>query len=77
MSKREPLGAATANIVCPYCQIRGYVTGYTGKRKKGISGGKATGAIVTLGASLLVTGLSRKEKMTHLHCGYCQMEWDA
>jgi len=34
------------------------------KAKQGISGGKATGAILTGGVSLLATGLSRKANLT-------------
>ncbi|HYA40277.1 MAG TPA: hypothetical protein VEF34_03175 [Syntrophobacteraceae bacterium] len=39
--------------------------------KKGISGGKATAAILTGGFSLLVTGLSRKEQLTEAKCRKC------
>ena len=39
--------------------------------KKGISGAKATGAILTAGVSLLATGLSRKEGQTQAHCENC------
>jgi len=46
------------------------------KRKKGVSGAKATGAILTLGWSLLATGLSRKEEITQAHCENCQATWD-
>ncbi len=48
-------------ITCPQCQKRGYILTKQAKRKKGISGGKATGALLTFGTSLLFTGLSRKE----------------
>lgn len=64
-------------IVCPYCQTRGAVTVHEIKQKKGISGGKATGAVLTLGWSLLATGLSRKEKVAQLHCANCGMTWNA
>lgn len=43
--------------------------------QKGISGGKATGAVLTGGISVLATGLSRKEKGAQLHCGSCQVTW--
>ncbi len=45
------------------------------KNKKGISGGKATGAILTGGVSLLATGLSRKEAATAATCGNCKSGW--
>lgn len=66
-----------AHIRCPHCGTTGQVWVHDVVRKKGISGGKATGAIVTGGASLLATGLSRKEGAKHLRCAKCQMEWDA
>jgi hypothetical protein len=46
------------------------------KVKKGVSGGKATGAILTGGLSLFATGLSRKEAITKAHCTNCAMWWD-
>ena len=46
-------------------------------RKRGISGGKATGAVMTGGLSMLATGLSRKERVNALHCDNCGMTWDA
>jgi hypothetical protein len=42
-----------------------------GEREAGVSGGKATGAILTLGTSLLAKGLSRKEEVTEAHCCNC------
>jgi len=64
-----------AQIVCPQCQGRGRVTTATVRLKKGISGGKATGAILTGGLSLLATGLSRKENMTEAQCSNCGSVW--
>ena len=43
--------------------------------KKGISGGKATGAVLTGGLSLLATGLSRKEMVREAYCYNCKMTW--
>lgn len=62
-------------IVCPHCQTRGRVTTKVIKVKRGISGGKATGAVLTGGFSLLGTGLSRKERATEARCGNCQVSW--
>jgi hypothetical protein len=45
------------------------------KVKKGVSGGKMTGAILTGGISMLGTGLSRKEKVTEMRCGSCKTVW--
>lgn len=68
-------GTKNVHIVCPHCQTRGsvYVQGVT--HKKGISGGKATGALLTGGLSLLATGLSRKESLTQAHCSNCSSTW--
>lgn len=68
--------AMQAQIVCPHCQVRGLVTRSLVTRKQGVSGGKATGAIVTGGASLFVTGLSRKQQMSRMTCGNCGQGWD-
>jgi ribosomal protein S27AE len=62
-------------LVCPHCQQRGSVRTKTAKLEKGISGGKATGAILTGGLSAIVTGLSRKEEVTQAHCDYCNSTW--
>lgn len=64
-----------SKLVCPHCQSRGSVTTKTVKRKKGVSGAKATGAILTLGWSLLATGLSRTEQETEAHCMSCGATW--
>lgn len=63
-------------LACPHCQTVGQVTAGVVTRKKGVSGGKATGALMTGGASMFLTGLSRKEAARHLSCGNCGMEWD-
>jgi hypothetical protein len=63
-------------MVCPHCQTKGQVRTQPVTRKKGISGGKAVGAILTGGVSLLATGLSRKESTTEAYCGNCTAKWD-
>ena len=62
-------------IVCPHCNAIGTVTTKMVKMKKGISGAKATGAILTGGISIFATGLSRKEKVTEAHCAACGETW--
>jgi hypothetical protein len=62
-------------IVCPQCQKRGSVRTENVSMKRGISGGKATGAILTGGLSLLATGLSRKENVTEAKCSNCGSVW--
>jgi hypothetical protein len=69
-------GPVNPAIVCPQCQTRGRVRTTPVKRKIGISGGKATAALLTAGASILATGLSRKEHATQAHCDNCQSTWD-
>src|SRR5690242_3062210 len=68
-------GQANSALICPHCQTRGRVRTRIVQEKKGISGGKATGALLTGGTSMLVTGLSRKEKLTRAHCDNCQSTW--
>ena len=63
------------HMICPHCQTKGEISTKTVDLTKGVSGGKATGAILTGGASLLVTGLSRKEKQTEAHCWKCGNIW--
>ena len=62
-------------IICPYCQVRGNVKIRREKQKAGISGAKATGAILTGGLSLLATGLSRKQEVIRYKCVNCKAEW--
>jgi hypothetical protein len=69
-------GNANQAIICPQCQTKGHVRTLPTKRKAGISGAKATGAVLTLGWSLLATGLSRKQQVTHAHCDNCGSTWD-
>jgi len=63
-------------MICPHCHEKGCVVTTSVKRKKGISGAKATGVLFTAGFSLLATGLSRKEQMTHAHCRNCGSIWE-
>jgi hypothetical protein len=69
-------GKVNPAIICPQCQTKGRVHTLLAKRKKGISGAKATGAVLTLGWSLLAIGLARKEQATHAHCSNCGSTWD-
>lgn len=63
-------------ITCPHCQVKGKVRSERLRVKRGISGGKATGAVLTAGLSVLATGLSRKEYVTRLRCSNCATEWE-
>lgn len=62
-------------IVCPYCYTQGQVATWPEERKHGISGAKATGAVLTGGASVLFTGLSQKQKVLAARCDNCLTSW--
>jgi hypothetical protein len=62
-------------IVCPHCQKRGCVATKQVKVNTGISGAKATAAILTDGWSLPFTGLSRKASVTGALCKNCGSKW--
>lgn len=71
------VGAKKPNalMICPHCSTRGRIQTKQVKLRKGISGGKATAALLTGGLSLVATGLSRREKATRAHCGACNSVW--
>ena len=69
-------GQINDNLICPHCQFKGKVRVKDVQRKKGISGGKAVGAVITGGVSLLATGISRKENLTQARCDACNSQWD-
>lgn len=68
-------GTTSSAMICPHCQTKGQIRTKKITQKKGISGGKATGAVLTGGISLLATGLSRKEDATQAHCDKCNSTW--
>ena len=68
-------GSINPQMICPHCQYKNCVRTMQIKKKAGISGGKATAAILTGGVSMLATGLSRKDKLTQAHCGNCNSTW--
>ena len=68
-------GIINAHIVCPQCQHTGSVRTKKTSQKAGVSGGKATGAILTGGLSLFATGLSRKQQVTQAQCEDCGSDW--
>ena len=67
--------AVTGRSSAPSAGLLGYVTTRKVKAKRGISGGKATGAVLTAGISILATGLSRKETVTQAACTNCKSQW--
>jgi hypothetical protein len=68
-------GPINAAMVCPHCQTKGQIRTKGITQKKGVSGGKATAAVLTGGVSLLAVGLSRKEASTQAHCDSCNNTW--
>ena len=65
-------GAINTEMICPHCQTKGNIRTAHINLKKGVSGGKATAAVLTGGLSLLAVGLSRKEETTQAHCDNCE-----
>ncbi len=74
-SVKDAKAEADSRLVCPHCQQAGHVTTKQVKAKQGISGGKAAGAVLTAGLSVLATGLSRKQHVTKATCGNCRSSW--
>jgi transcription elongation factor Elf1 len=68
-------GPINPKIECPQCHNVGAVAVRSAKQKVGVSGGKATGAVLTGGVSLIATGLSRKQRVSQAHCGNCGSDW--
>lgn len=62
-------------LKCQHCGTTGKVIHRKADHKSGISGGKATGAILTGGLSLLATGLSKKVKVNEFKCKGCGITW--
>lgn len=69
------LDPANSSMICPHCQSKGTVHTRQAKQKRGVSGGKATAAVLTGGLSVLATGLSRKERVTEARCTNCGSTW--
>jgi len=68
-------GELNSKMLCPHCGDRGAVHVKSKKDKAGISGGKATAALLTGGFSLLALGLSRHQEVTEAWCGNCGSRW--
>jgi hypothetical protein len=69
-------GPINLAMICPHCQTKGQVRTKSVVRKKGVSGSKATAAILTGGLSLLFIGLSQEENQTQAHCCDCNNTWE-
>ena len=68
-------GELNPKMVCPHCGVRGTVHAQPKKMKAGVSGGKATAALLTGGISLLAVGLSRRQQVTEAWCRNCDSTW--
>jgi len=75
VGKREGQAQLNPALICPHCQSKGTVHTRRIMQKAGVSGGKATAAVLTGGLSLVVAGLSRKEDRTQCACEHCGMTW--
>ncbi len=73
--QKELFGDLNFAMKCPHCDNVGKVRTKRTVQKKGVSGGKATAAVLTGGVSLLATGLSRKEPGTQAYCENCNNTW--
>jgi hypothetical protein len=69
-------GPVNQRMQCPHCQVPGCVRLKAVRRKKGISGAKAIGALMTGGLSLVATGIARKDNLTQARCDHCTVQWD-
>lgn len=69
-------GEINPAMVCPHCQEKGHIRTKLVDRAKGVSGGKATAAVLTGGVSMLATGLSRHERLTRAYCCNCKNSWE-
>lgn len=74
-AKKQAKNHADAQLVCPQCHTKGRVHTTAITTKNGISGGKATAAVLTGGVTLLATGLSRKSAATQAHCNNCSSNY--
>ncbi len=74
-NKARELQDKAREMICPHCQSKGTVTTKIVQLKRGVSGAKATGALLTGGISLLATGLSRKQEATEASCSHCGAVW--
>lgn len=68
-------GLVNFAMICPHCSYRGLTRTREVTEKTGIMSGKATAAILSGGATLLVVGLSRMQQSTEAWCGSCRNGW--
>lgn len=74
-SQMRKAGPIVEEVICPYCQERGMVHVREVRKDEGLSGDKMVAGAVTLGVSVLFTGLSVHRKRNQMTCENCGMEW--
>ena len=67
--------SAAAEVVCPYCHVKGQVSWRSRTDDGGISGDKATAALWTGGLTIFSHGLTNKVQNREAKCGNCSMMW--
>lgn len=68
-------GIINPELICPHCQTKGLVRNKYIKSDQGISGDKATAAVLTGGATVLFTGLKNETIKTQAYCEKCRSIW--
>lgn len=76
-AQNEQVKEGADKLVCPHCGERGTISATSVVKGKGVSGGKAAGAVMTGGVSVFATGLSKNQRVRQLHCENCNSTWDA
>jgi len=64
-----------SKVACPHCGTVGSVRYNHERVNTGISGGKATAAVLTGGTSVLFTGLSGHLRVSTAWCDHCKAQW--
>lgn len=75
LGQRRRPGRSSRAMICPHCHVKGTVRIRNTRRNMGVHGGKLSAALLTGGASILVTGLSRKENAVKARCIRCGEQW--
>ena len=75
VKEKQEKAARDAKLFCPHCQNFGFVKTEKTTVKRGVSGGKATAALLTGGLTMLATGLSQEDTMTKATCSNCGSTW--
>lgn len=66
-----------SKIVCQFCQQVGHVTVRHFKKDRRLSVTRLASGVVTAGGSVLLHGVTNKDRVTRLTCSNCEMTWDS